>query len=183
MKKLTRLLALGLFCVTLLSLAPGTGNVQSASISKKGFIYNKIKVSSNWAIAPLLAEMGVPDSVFSGFNKLHIYKKKGMVIFEKMINKNPSGTISEVQFYFDRNSAENLYNLSGNYDGALKTGKLKLQHNLTITEAKAKLKKWKLSDSYTPHSYRFSAYGVYMYLAFDESETHLVKVSVGKDSR
>lgn len=181
MKKISQLLASGLFCIALLSFAAGTGGSQAGAISKKGFTYNKINLSANWLVAPLLAELGTPDSIFNGYNKLHIYKKKGIVVFEKMEGKKPSGVLSEVQFYFDRNVEDNTYNLSDNYTGTLKAGKLNLEPGVGSAMAKAKLKKWKLSDSYTENSYRFANYGVYMYLMFNKDENRLMKVSIGKD--
>ncbi|MCA6363268.1 MAG: hypothetical protein IM638_09530 [Bacteroidetes bacterium] len=183
MKKIPQLLALGIFCITLLSFAAGTGGSTTAGVSKKGFSINKILVSSNWQIAPLLNELGAPDSVFVGFNKLHIYKKKGIVIFEKKNGEKPSGTVSEVQFFLDRNVDDNIYNLSDNYTGALKAGKLNLIPGLSGSVAKAKLKKWKISDSYAENSYRFANYGVYLYLMFNKEETRLMKVSIGKDTK
>jgi hypothetical protein len=183
MKKIPQLLAFGIFCISLLSFAAGTGGTTSVAISKKGFSFNKINVSSNWQLAPLLAELGTPDSVFNGYNILHIYKKKGIVIFEKKNGDNPSGNVSEVQFFLDRSVDDNVYTLSDNYTGALKAGKLNLVPGLSSTEAKAKLKKWKISDSYSANSYRFANYGVYMYLMFNKDENRLLKVSIGKDTR
>jgi hypothetical protein len=183
MKKIPQLLASGLFFIALLSFAAGTGGTQAGAVSKKGFTFNKINISSNWSAAPLLAELGTPDSVFNGYNKLHIYKKKGIVVFEKMSGKVPSGIISEVQFYIDRNVDENIYNLTDNYTGALKAGKLNLVPGVSSTMAKSKLKKWKLSDSYSANSYRFANYGVYMYLMFNTDENRLMKVSIGKDTK
>lgn len=183
MKKILRLPSLALFCILLLSFAAGSGESPGGAISKQGFIYNKINISNNWSVAPLLADLGQPDSIFTGYNKLYIYKKKGIVVFEKMNGTSPSGIISEVQFFIDRNVGENAYNLTDNYTGTLKAGKLNLTPELSSTIAKSKLKKWHITDSYAENSYRFYNYGVYMYLQFNTDETRLMKVSIGKSSK
>jgi hypothetical protein len=182
MKMISRFLAVAAFSVLCFAFMPQNSSGIAASISKKGFKINKINISADWSVTALLNELGTPDSVFSGYNKLHIYQSKGIVVFEKMESKRPSGKISEIQFFINKNTDDNTYNLRSNYTGALKMDKLVLNSSLSYTAAKAKLKKWKLTDSYTAHSYRYARHGVYVYLLFNDSETELMKVSVGKDN-
>jgi hypothetical protein len=183
MKTISRFLAVAAFSFVCFAFMSQNSSGIAASISKKGFKINKVNISSDWNITGLLNELGSPDSIYSGYNKLHIYKSKGIVVFEKMESKRPSGTISEVQFFINKNTDDNTYKLSADYTGKLVMDKLVLEPSLSYATAKAKLSKWKLTDSYTAHSYRYARHGVYIYLLFNTSETELMKVSVGKDNK
>lgn len=181
MKMISRFLALAAFSFVCFAFMSQSSSGIAASISKKGFKINKVNISADWNRTALLNELGAPDSIYNGYNKLHIYQSKGIVVFEKMEGKRPSGTISEVQFFLNKNIDDNTYNLKNDYAGTLKMDKLALNRSLSYESAKAKLSKWKLTDSYTEHSYRYARHGVYIYLLFNSSETELIKVSVGKD--
>lgn len=179
MKQHLRFLPVAVFLLLFCSFTLSEASGDSAKISKKGFIVNGVKINSDWRTAPLLDQLGTPDSTYTGVNRLHIYKQKGIVIFEKLVNKQPSGIISEVQFFIDRTG--NRFNLTSDYTGQFSIDKLKISTALSADLVKEKLKKWKKTESYLENNYRLSNYGIYIYFQFNASDSQLQKLSVGKD--
>lgn len=140
------------------------------------------KVVPDWSLTMFKGALGEADRDRDGYNKTHTYDKLGIVLFEPMKDKMPSGIISEVQIYFNVPEANNV-TPKGTYNGLLKIDKMTITSALDATTMLAKLKGWKKTDSYIEHSYRMARNGFYIYFQFNDSETGLVKVSIGPDKR
>jgi hypothetical protein len=55
--------------------------------------------------------------------------------------------------------------------------------SITPDALKDQLKDYVESESYMPHNFRLAYKGIYLYFLFNDAETALLKVSVGKDAR
>lgn len=156
---------------------------QTTVIIKKGkFKVADASVTPNWKLSDVQAKIGPAERPRDGYNKTHTYDVRGIVLFEKMEDKTPSGKISEVQCYFSVPEPNNV-TPKGTFTGTLKVDKLEVTGSLTATEMLKKLKKWKKTDSYLEHSYRMASKGLYIYFQFNDDETRLVKLSCGPDLR
>lgn len=135
----------------------------------------KLKLSKEWQLVDLQKELGKSEREREGYNKTYTYDNKGIVLF----NPKNSTLVSEIQFFLNIPEETNEVTPKGVYTGELKVDKLKVTAGLTPAVMKKALKKWADTDSYMEHSFRKELKGMYMYFQFNESETGLVKLSVG----
>lgn len=140
-------------------------------------------VTADWSLSAFKKALGEPDRSREGYNKTHTYDNKSIVLFEKMTDKKPSGTVSEIQYHFHVSEANNVTPNGSGFSGTIKVDKLEVTRSLDAKTMLAKLKKWEKTDSYIEHSYRMASNGLYIYFQFNSSEDKLEKISVGPDKR
>lgn len=153
------------------------------TVKKGHLLINGVDITSDWSLAKCKKALGEPDRTRDGYNKTHTYDKKSIVLFEPMEDKKPSGRVSEVQVYFHVAEANNVTPNGDGFSGTAKVDKLKVTIGLGATEMLSTLKKWKKTDSYIENSYRMASKGLYIYFQFNQSETSMVKISIGPDKR
>lgn len=151
-------------------------------VSKGTISVGKKKVAPDWKLSTYKSALGEPSRTRDGYNKTHTYDDNGLVLFEPMKDKVPNGIISEFQIYLNTPEA-NEVTPKGTYSGTLKIDKLNVTGSLTATTMLNKLKGWQKTDSYMEHSYRMAKGGLYIYFQFNDSETSLIKVSIGPDKK
>jgi hypothetical protein len=182
MKKIILAALVGIISFIGLSFVPAASD--PTVVIKKGVMkINGVNVTADWSLSNFKKALGEPDRTRDGYNKTHTYDKKSIVLFEKMSDKKPSGTVSEAQFYFHVAESNNVTPDGPAFSGTIKVDKLVVSRNLSATTMLAKLKKWEKTDSYIEHSYRMASKGIYIYFQFNDSEDKLVKISVGPDKK
>lgn len=154
-------------------------SAQNITIGTKGAVLNKTTVSENWQVSNFITEIGAPERNREGFNKTHTYDKQGMVVFEKMINKQPTGTLSEFQMYYHVATPTEV-TPTGIFSGTLTFNDLKLTKAISYEELLKHTEGWTLGKSYSLHSYRYTYPGISVFFQFNDDETELYKVSIGE---
>ncbi len=145
---------------------------------------NKAVVTDGWKKDAVSVALVVEPRRRAGFNTTHTYDDFGIVLFEKNDdNKLPSGKISEVQFYISAGDTNSVTPKNGFFVGKMQVEKLKISSNLSWLKVKEVLKDYKITDSYMEHNYRLAYKGLYIYFQFDDDETTLRKMSIGKDMK
>ena len=139
-------------------------------------------IADDWKIQDGLDYLGSGARARDGYNKTYTYDNMGVVLFESLVEKIPSGKISEVQVHFSMPEANNVVPKNG-FTGKLAIENLRITSTTSLATIKEKLKGYKDTDSYMEHSYRLAKDGLYIYFMYDKTDTQLVKVSVGQDKR
>ena len=142
----------------------------------------KNNLADDWNVQDGIKYLGNGARVRDGYNKTYTYDDMGVVLFESLVEKVPSGKISEVQVHFSMPEANNVVPKNG-FTGKLAIENLRVTSSTSIATIKEKLKDYKDTESYTEHSYRLAKDGLYIYFMYDKTDTQLVKVSVGQDKR
>lgn len=158
------------------------GNNTSIKVKKGTLTINSKKFPFPWTVAELKNSLGEPTRTRDGYNKTHTYDDMGIVLFEPMSNKVPSGNISELQVYFSTPDPSEV-TPKGLYSQVAQVDKLKVTADLTSAKMLSTLKKWVKTDSYMEHSYRMASSGMYIYFQFNDAETQLIKMSIGPDKK
>jgi len=148
------------------------------------FTMQKINITNGWKFAPVGKALGtINDRKRPGFNTTHTYDDFGIVLFEKnKSDKVGTGILSEVQFYFAPMDTTTV-SPKGLFTGKMQIEKLKISSSLTWADVKESLKDFELTDSYMEHNFRLAYKGLYFYFLFNDEETTLRKISIGKDMR
>jgi hypothetical protein len=181
LKRISLFLAIAIVFGGLSSFSSSSG--ETSIVIKNGkFSINGVAITPNWSLSDCKKALGEPERVRDGYNKTHTYDKKSIVLFEKVSNKVPSGTVSEIQAHYSVPDPNNV-TPNGNFTGKITIDKLKLNSSVSAVEMKAKLKKWKVTDSYIEHSYRMASKGLYIYFQYNDNETQLLKISIGPDKK
>lgn len=182
MKKILAAALIGLISFAGLSFIPaGSG---PAVVIKKGVMkIDGVNVTADWSLSSFKKALGEPDRTRDGYNKTHTYDSKNVVLFEKVVDKKPSGTVAEVQYHYHVAESNNVTPTGSTFSGTLKVDKLVVTRDLSSKTMLSKLKNWEKTDSYIEHSYRMASKGLYIYFQFNESEDKLEKVSVGPDKK
>jgi hypothetical protein len=141
---------------------------------------NKVDISTEWKLAPVAATFTSTDRTRDGFNITHSYDEDGMVFFERKDSGNASGILSELQFYTGQVEA-NKVTPAKLFTGRIKIESLLISSHISWQELKGALKNYTESTSYLEHNYRLAYRGLYLYFQFDQEDTTLLKISVGKD--
>jgi hypothetical protein len=182
-KKLSLFVTIAILFGGLTSFSSSSSGSTSIAVKKGKITINGVAILPSWGLDLCKKALGEPDRSRDGYNKTHTYDTKCVVLFEKVSNKVATGTVSEIQAHYSVPSANDVTPKGDGYSGKLTVDKLKVTSSLTATEMKAKLKNWKVTDSYLEHSYRMASSGIYIYFQFNEAETQLVKVSIGPDKK
>lgn len=183
LKKLSLLLALTIVFGGLTSFSGSSSSDTSIVIKKGKFKINGVAILPSWGLDLCKKALGAPDRTRDGYNKTHTYDTKSIVLFEKVKDKTPSGTVSEIQAYFSVPEQNDVTPKGSGYSGSITIDGTKITSSLSATDMKAKLKKWKVTDSYLEHSYRMASKGLYIYFQYNEAETKLTKISIGPDKK
>lgn len=155
------------------------------SVSVKAGAVNlgkKNNIADDWSVKDGLSYLGSGVRPRDGYNKTHTYDNMGVVLFESMVDKKPSGKISEMQIHFSIPQSNDVTPKSG-FTGKFTIEKLAITSSTSLATLKKKLKGYTETDSYIEHSHRLAKSGVYFYFQYDNTDTQLVKVSFGKDTR
>ncbi len=140
----------------------------------------KNNVADDWNVQDGLDYLGSGARARDGYNKTYTYDSMGVVLFENMVEKKPSGKISEIQIHFSIPEQNNV-TPKESFTGKLAIENLRVTSSTSLETLKDKLKGYTETDSYIEHSHRLARDGVYFYFQFDKTDTRLVKVSFGKD--
>jgi hypothetical protein len=159
---------------------PGDVNVSVKSGAVN--LGKKNNVADDWSVQDGVSYLGSDARARDGYNKTHTYDKMGVVLFESLVDKKPSGKISEMQIHFSITDPNEVTPKSG-FVGKFTIEKLTINSSTSLETLKKKLKGYTESDSYLEHSHRLAKDGVYFYFQFDKTDTKLVKVSFGKDMK
>jgi len=143
---------------------------------------NKVELSKNWKLAPVVSVLGSGGRTREGVNSTHSYDAEGIVLFEKILDKRSTGEISEVQVYFSEGEKNNV-TPTGYYTGKLEIEKKQIDIDLPLEKLRNILWEYTESNSYSPHNYRFAKNGIYLYVQYDDDDLEIRKVSFGKDTR
>ena len=139
-------------------------------------------IADDWKIQDGLDYLGSGARARDGYNKTYTYDNMGVVLFESMVEKVPSGKISELQVHFSIPEPNNVTPKTG-FTGTLKIETLTITSSTSLETLKSTLKGYTETESYLEHSHRLAKDGVYFYFQFDKTDTQLVKVSFGQDKR
>jgi hypothetical protein len=181
MKKLLFFTPFAFLFLLLTSFNSVTPAAMSVTVKKGVFMINQVEMVPVWTLANCEKALGSADRSKDGYNITHTYDDLSVVLFEPKTGEKGSGTISEIQFYFGFPADPPSLAPKNTYKGKMKIGKLNVQADLTPAQMKKGLKGWKETDSYMDHNYRMSQNGLYAYFLFNDSETKLIKVSIGPD--
>jgi hypothetical protein len=143
---------------------------------------NKNNVADDWNVQDGVKYLGSDVRVRDGFNKTHTYDNKGVVLFEGMVEKVPSGKISELQVHFSIPEPNNVTPKIG-FTGTLKIETLTITSSTSFETLLSKLEGYAETESYMEHSHRLAKDGLYIYFLYDTTDTQLLKVSIGQDKR
>jgi len=155
------------------------------SVSVKSGAVNlgkKNNVADDWNIQDGLNYFGSGARARDGYNKTHTYDNMGIVLFESMVDKKPSGKISEMQIHFSIPEPNEVTPKNG-FIGKFTIEKVTITASTSLADLKKKLKGYTETDSFIEHSHRLAKSGVYFYFQYDSSDTRLLKVSFGQDKR
>ena len=155
----------------------------SMTLLQGKFTLNKKVLTPDWSLATGQQVLGSASRDRTGFNITHTYDEAGVVLFESASDKVGSGIIIELQVYFSAPDEQNAVVPSGVYTGKFTLENTAMDRHVPMDDMRKKLlaAKYTESESYTEHNYRFALNGIYIYLLYDEDETRLIKISVGKD--
>jgi len=142
----------------------------------------KNNVADDWSVQDGVTYLGDGARVRDGYNKTHTYDNMGVVIFESLVDKKPSGKISEFQIHFSIPETNEVVPKNG-FTGKLAIENLRVTSSTLIDIIKEKLNGYAETDSYIEHSHRLAKDGLYIYFQYDKTDTQLIKVSVGQDKR
>jgi hypothetical protein len=121
------------------------------------------------------------SAVATGYNITHTYDSLGIVLFEKTnSDKTPSGIVTEMQFYLSLTDTTGIA-ANGVFTGILEIEKKRVTSNEPFAAIKKRLSKYKMENSYTEHTYRLAYKGVYIYFTYNNADTKLLKISIGKE--
>lgn len=151
---------------------------------KNGEVFiNKVSLSKTWSLKNMINLLGNQARERSGHNRTYSYDDYGFVLFEPSPNKEPSGNISEFQTYFSEPASPSEVAPRGYFKGSFIIDGVTITKSSDINSLRVDLNQYSESNSYLDHSYRLAYKGLYFYLQFNDSETRLIKVSIGKDTR
>ena len=177
------LLALLIFpAVQFLSAQMDPGDVYVLIKSGEINLGKKNNLAVDWNVQDGIKYLGNSARVREGFNKTYTYDNMGVVLFESLVEKAPSGKISEVQVHFSMPETNNVVPKNG-FTGKIAIENLRVTSSTSIATIKEKLKDYNDTESYMEHSYRLAKDGLYIYFMYDKTDTQLVKVSIGQDKR
>ena len=182
-RKILSALALVACSLSLLSFVSSSDNGPSVIIKKGKISIDKQVVNDTWALTSFTAKLGEADRAAGEYNKVHTYDKKNICLFEGIENGNPTGVVKEFQIHFKVETVTSNTPTGETFTGTFKVDKLVVTKYLTPDEMKKKLTKWSVTDSYIEHSYRMASKGIYIYFQFNDSETMLLKCSIGPDKK
>lgn len=165
-----------------------TPSEMNVTVKKGKLVINTVsmvqdKATMNWPLTTCEKALGSADRSRDGYNYTHTYDDLSVVLFEPKSGEKGSGNVSEIQFYFSFPDDPPSLAPKNAYKGKMKIGKLNVQTNMTSAQMRKGLKGWKETDSYSEHNFRMSQNGLYVYFLFNDSETKLIKVSIGPDKR
>lgn len=161
------------------------GNSNLAFVLQKGkFSLNAKPITPRWSVAAIQAQLGTTAKMQYGFNITHTYDNPGIVVFEaKEADSVGTGTMNELQIYFSAGDDVNDIVPSGVFTGSLKVDNINITSSLPMDKLRKQLKalKYKETNAYSEHNFRFAKNGIYIYFFYDASEKRLIKTSFGVD--
>lgn len=168
-----------LFSITTVLAQPAADKI-TVTVKSGKFTIDKANVTDGWRQDAVSMALGINDRRRAGFNTTHTYDDYGIVLFETTKDNVATGVLSELQFFIAAGDT-NAVTPKGLFKGKMQIEKLKISSNLSWKAVKEKLKGFKQTESYMDHNYRLAYKGCYFYFQFDDDETTLWKISIGKD--
>jgi hypothetical protein len=118
-------------------------------------------------------------------SKTHTYDNKGIIFWEKIQDKKPSGKVTEVQINYVL-SDMGQKTPSGTFSGSLSIEKIIVNKAISVADLKNALKKWTggaADNIVQKHIFRYSNGTVYIWFQFNNEETELQWLSIGPDKK
>src|SRR6478736_2900338 len=182
MKKLFLLVLLIFPAVQFLSAQMDAGDVYVLIKSGEINFGKNNNIADDWKVQDGLDYLGSGARAREGYNKTYTYDNMGVVLFESLVEKVPSGKISEIQVHFSIPETNDVVPKNG-FTGKLAIENLRITSSTPLATIKEKLKGYAETESYMEHSHRLAKDGLYIYFQYDKTDTQLVKVSIGQDKR
>lgn len=174
------ILALFLFSVAALGAQAQDMRVE---IKNGEILINRTAFSKTWSVKTMISLLGNNARERSGHNRTYSYDNYGFVFFEPSPDKEPSGYVSEFQTYFSEPKTSSEVTPKNYFKGTFIIDGITITKSSDINQLRVDLNQYNESESYLDHNYRLAYKGLYFYFQFNDSETRLVKVSIGKDTR
>ncbi len=103
-----------------LTIAQNSSVISEGSLANGKFVLNKKEISKDWKLLTATTVLRKASRINEGpANKVHLYDKHGIVLYEGKKYGKPTGIISEVNIYFSIKESNQLtpYNLfPGNFE-------------------------------------------------------------------
>jgi hypothetical protein len=160
-----------------LVIAQNSSAISEGSLANGKFVLNKKEISKDWKLLTAITVLKKANRINEGpANKVYLYDKYGIVLYEGKKNGKPTGIISEVNIYFSIKESNQLtpYNLfPGNFEieNTKITKDSKGEDISKILENKGYKKKG---------NYWYVKNGIYIILMVSDNGL-LQNISIGKD--
>jgi len=173
MQKILMLLSL---VYSLTSIAQTSSSGLEGSIASGKFLLNKKEINKDWKLPTLTTALGNASRFTDGAsNRVHMYDKNGIVIYESKKGGRPTGVINEFSIYFSIKQANQLipYNL---YPGSFEIESIKITKNSKWGDIKSTLKEKGYKST---GEYSYVKGGLYIIFRFSDNGL-LENISIGK---
>jgi hypothetical protein len=144
------------------------------------FFMNGVQLD-NWQVAPVVDILGSNARVQKKSNNIHVYDSAGLSLYEEIIDDKPNDRLVEIHVFFDPAKTKWEKPSAQKYAGKFTIDGFAITPKLGYVQLKAREKNVTLTKSYKPHSYFFKKDGLTYFFDFNDAETGLVRVSVGKE--
>jgi cell division protein FtsL len=174
MQKFFTLILLILYSLT--DVAQTLSSDPEGSLANGKFLLNKKEINKDWKLLTLDTALGSASRFTEGAtNKVHMYDKNGIVIYESKKSGKPTGVINEFSIYFSIKQSNQLipYNL---YPGSFEIESIKITKNSKWEDIKKTLedKGYKSNGEYS-----YVKGGIYIIFRFSDNGL-LENISIGK---
>ena len=142
---------------------------------------NGNNIAKDWNISSLPPVLKKASRTFPGSNNVYTYDDAGIVIFEALLNKMPSGKLSEMEIFFSKLKGPDEFNPTGYFTGSFTIENFSVNANTTFEELQPKLKGYIESDTYNDNTHKLTKDGICFYFSFDDDETHLLSITIDKE--
>lgn len=168
MKRIFLLLMLGVFSVFTTLNAATTITLNSGTLK-----VNTKTLSTPWTFAQFKNALGKSDRVFDGYNTIHTYDDKGIILYQTPDTE----TVSAFNAYYGKENHD--FSPSGRYDGSIKIENTEITKYMTISAIKRKLPKYNFVESYASTIFRGEYKGVYVFVQYNDAIDEITYVNFG----
>jgi|GEM_PF-1715743 len=140
-------------------------------------------VTPHWKTRVVTGSLTGTPRVELKSNKLYTFDRYGLVVFEKPVNGEGSGDITELQVFFSTPGAGDTDGIkpADPFPGTFTIEGLTINAGTDLATLKTKLAGYAAGEGYKAHMYKFSKNNLYLYFLFDETDKKLIRLSIGKD--
>jgi len=168
-----------IFLVTasLLAFTPPTSK-NAIKIKSGELNIGKVSFNFPWKLKDFEKALGHADRIDPGYNNIHTYDKKGIILYENPV----SGYISDFNVYFGKDPDENQEFLPKDYfNGSFTVEGFKITKKTSLEELRKELTKYQFEKSIIG-AWRGEYKNLYLYVQYNEDESEIYWISVGKKS-